>query len=69
MAPLWGEAVLDWTPILEKHTTLAGHTEVHILNTKAMRAKLRSGDRHRISNNLKLAMSTLRATLTLPTNH
>jgi hypothetical protein len=24
--PLWEEGVKDWTPILEKHTTPAGHT-------------------------------------------
>jgi hypothetical protein len=67
LAPLWEEGVTDWTSILEKHTTSAGHTEVHILNTKAMHAILRSGDQHRISNNLELAMSTLRTTLTPPT--
>jgi len=63
-----GEGVSDWTPNLEKQTTSAGHTKVHILNTKAMHAKLRSGNQYRITNNLKLAMSTLRTTLTLPTN-
>ena len=31
-----------------------------------MRANLRSGDQQLINNNLKLAMSTLRTTLTLP---
>jgi hypothetical protein len=67
LAPLWEEGVSDWTPILEKHTTCEGHTEVHILNTKAIHVKLRSGDKHRISNNLELAMSTLRSTLTFPT--
>jgi hypothetical protein len=68
MAPLWEEGVTDWTPILEKHTTFAGHTEIHILNTKAMHAKLGNGDQHRINSNLELAMSTLRTTLTLPSN-
>jgi hypothetical protein len=62
-----GEGVSDWTPLLEKHTTPVGHTEVHILDTKAMHAKLRSGDKHRIIINLELAISTLRTTLTLPT--
>jgi hypothetical protein len=68
MAPLREEGVLDSSPILEIHTTPARHTEVHILTTKAMHANLRSGDQHRINNNLELAMSTLRTTLTLPTN-
>jgi len=62
-----GEEVTDWTPILEKHTTSSGRTELHILNTKAIHAKLRSGDQHRITNNLDLALSTLRTTLILPT--
>ena len=60
-----GEGVSDWTPILEKHTTLTGHTKVHILNTKAIHAKLKSGDQKRISNKLELALSTLRTTLIL----
>ena len=68
LTPLWGEGVSDWTQILEKHTTPAGHTKVHILSTKAMHAKLKSGDQYRISNNPELDMSTLRTTLTLPTN-
>ena len=55
------------TPILEKRTTPAGHTKVHILNTKAIHAKLKSGDQHRINNNLELAISTLRTTRILPT--
>jgi len=67
LTPLVGEGVSGWTPILEKHTTPARHTEVHILNTKAIHAKLRSGDQHRINNNLELAISTLRTTLILPT--
>jgi hypothetical protein len=68
LAPLWEEGVTNMTPILEKHTSPGGHTTLHILNTKAMHANLRSGDQHRISNNLELAMSTLRTTLTLPSN-
>jgi hypothetical protein len=36
MAPLWGEGISDWTPILEKQTTSTRHNEVHILNTKAI---------------------------------
>jgi hypothetical protein len=68
LAPLWGEGVSDWTPILEKQTTPAGHTEVYILNAKAIHAKLNSGDHQRINNNLELAQSTLRTTLILPTS-
>ncbi len=68
LAPLWEEGVADWTPILEKHTTTTGHIEVNILNTKTIHANLRSGDQRRIINNLELAMSTLRTTLTLPSN-
>jgi hypothetical protein len=68
LAPLWEEGVTDWTPIQGKHTTPARHTQVHILNTKAMLANFRSGDQHRISNNMKLAMSTLRTTITPPSN-
>ena len=68
MAPLCGEGVSDKIPILEKHTTSAGHTEVHILNTKAIHTKLKSGDPKRISNNMELALSTLRTTLILPIN-
>ena len=68
LAPLWGKGVSDWTSILEKHATSAGHTEVHVLNTKTMHVKLRSGDQHHISNNLELAMSTLITPLTLPKN-
>ena len=67
LVPLWGEGVTDWTPILENHTTSTGRTELHILNTKAIHDKLRSGDQHRITNNLDLALSTLRITLILPT--
>ena len=67
MAPLWGEGVSDWTPILEKQATSPKHTEVHILNTKATHAKLKSGDHHCINNNLELALSTIRTTLILPT--
>jgi hypothetical protein len=68
LASLWGEGVSHWTPVLEKHTTSAGRTEVHILNTKAIHAKLKSGDQHRINNDLELAISTLRTTLLiLPT--
>jgi hypothetical protein len=39
LAPLWREGVSDWIKILEKNTTLAGHTEVYILITKATHAK------------------------------
>jgi hypothetical protein len=67
LAPIWGEGVSNWTPVLEKHTTSTGCTQIHILNTKAIHAKLRSGDQHRINNNLELALSTLRTTLILPT--
>jgi hypothetical protein len=67
LAPLWGDGVSDWAPILEKHTTPTGHKEVHILNAKAIHAKLKSGDQKRIINNLELALSTLRTTLILPT--
>jgi hypothetical protein len=67
LAPRWGEGVSDWTPILEKHTILAGHIEVYILNTKAIHAKLKSGDHQHINNNLELALSTIRTTLILPT--
>ena len=67
LAPLWGEGALDWTPFLEKHTTLAGHTKVHILHLKSIHAKLKRGHHHRISNNLELALSTFRTTLILPT--
>jgi len=67
LVPLWGEGVSDWTPILEKHTTLEGHTDVYILNTKAIYAKQKSGDHQRINNNLELALSTLETTLILRT--
>jgi hypothetical protein len=67
MAPLWGERVSDWTLVLEKQTTSARHIEIHILNKKAINAKLKSRDHHRINNKLDLAISTLRTTIILPT--
>jgi hypothetical protein len=56
LAPLWEEGVSDWTPILEKQTTLEGRTDIYILTAKAMHAKLQRGDKQRPKNNLELAL-------------
>ena len=64
--PLWEEGVSDWTPILKKQTTSEGHTDIYILNTIAIHAKLlQRGDQQRPNNNLELALSTLITILTL----
>jgi hypothetical protein len=58
-SPLWEEGVSDWTPILEKHTTSEGYTNIYILNAKAIHANLQSGDQQRPNNNLETALLTL----------
>jgi hypothetical protein len=69
MILLWEEEVRDRKPILEKQTSPAGSTHIYILNATTIHAKLHSGDKQRPNNNLELALSTLKATLTLPASH
>jgi hypothetical protein len=69
LAPLWEEGVRDLTPLLEKRKTLQGQTQTYILNAASIHAKLHSGDKTRPTSSLETTISTLRATLALPTAH
>ena len=67
--PLWELEVKDWTPQLEKWITTDGQTLIFILNTEAISASIRNGDKPRPPNNLDTTLSTLKATLSLLANH
>ena len=60
-----GSLKLDTNP-RETHNTRGTHKSSHT-KLKAIHAKLKSGDQQCIGNNLEFALSTLRATLILPT--
>ena len=69
MAPLWEERTSDWTLLFEKRTTPHGRPQIYILNVAAVHAKLHNGDKIRSTTKLDKAISTLAATLALPSSH
>jgi hypothetical protein len=69
MAPQWEEGVRDWSKLVEKQTTPNVSAQIQILHATTVDAKLRSGDKSQPNPKLKTTLSTLAATLALPTSH
>jgi hypothetical protein len=61
--------VNNWTPLLESRTTTDEQTLNFISNVEAISAKIHSGNKPRLHNNLDIALSTMKATLALLASH
>ena len=55
--------------ITRQRTTPEGRTHIYIINVTLIHSKLHSGDKPRPDNILETSLSTLKATLALPTDH